>query len=240
MRPSENAYLLGIRVNKARERPGPTLGPRPDGGTKGCLPVQLAPYGPVWELVVVDVYVVASRVLPQLPAQRAGYLSASAREAVGGRLEGRDHGAGLVAETQMDVGRRGGVYVLGPERVAHLGPEDLHHGGSAAVFVSRPRHLLLARQLRPEGGKALVAARRPTGGRHPAHRDGEQQRPEHCQDRRGCQPSRVHERFTSWVAFPFPKAKPPPSVNAVAGCTTGSPRAPTEVPNCGAGFEAST
>src|SRR5918994_5475942 len=91
--------------------------------------MQLAPYGPVGELLVVDVYVVALRVLSELEAQRAGYRGASAYGAARGWLEGHDHGAGLVAQAQVDVGRRGGCYELGRELVAHLRLEYLHHGG---------------------------------------------------------------------------------------------------------------
>src|SRR3712207_6299900 len=95
--------------------------PRPNPGVKSFLPMQLAPYGPVGELFVVDVYVVAARVLPQLQTQRAGYRGASAGGSALGWLEGYNHGAGLVAQAQVDVGRQvDELYVLDPERVAHL------------------------------------------------------------------------------------------------------------------------
>ena len=54
--------------------------------------MQLAPYGPGGDLLIMDVYVVTTRVLPKLQAQRPWYLRASAGGAISGWLEGR-HGS---------------------------------------------------------------------------------------------------------------------------------------------------
>ncbi len=54
-----------VHSTKQQKSRGPE-GPRPDSGAKSFLPVQLAPYGPEGELLVVDVDVVPGGVLPQL------------------------------------------------------------------------------------------------------------------------------------------------------------------------------